>query len=627
MREQKDKKICVFDIEGDSLNPTKIWVMSAAIFSGKKWRIKSTTNYDEMRSFFLSCDVLIGHNITLWDVPHIERLLDIKIKAKLIDTLALSWYLEPYRRRHGLEYWGEEFGIKKPEIDNWEDLSIEEYTHRCEEDVKINCKLIDKQYKDLMNLYDNNEGHLNKLVSYLMFKMDCAREAEASGWKLDIDRCEKAIKSMSDEKEEKIKALTEAMPKVKKWRKAKKPSNMRKKDGSLSTAGWKWLDILEANNLPEDHKDDVEYVDGYSEPNPNSTQQVKDWLFDLGWKPETFTFKRESDGKTRKIEQIRAEIKGEKVLCKSVKKLFEKEPALEILEGLSVLSHRIPILEGFIKAADDSGFIKAEIQGLTNTLRFKHRIVVNLPSIRKPYGEDVRGVLIAPEGYELCGSDMSSLEDRTKQHYMWDYDPEYVKEMQTDDFDPHLDLAVVAGFLTEEQAQAHKDGTENYGAERSKAKTANYACVYGAGGATVARGADMTKEEGVNLVEKYWERNWSVKKIAEDQKVKRCLDSMWLLNPVSNLWYSLRADKDRFSTLNQGTGVYCFDTWIAKFREKRPQLTGQMHDEVILTIKKGTREEIEKLLKEAIEDTNALLKLNRDLGIDIQFGNSYAEIH
>ena len=32
-------------------------------------------------------------------------------------------------------------------------------------------------------------------------------------------------------------------------------------------------------------------------------------------------------------------------------------------------------------------------------------------------------------------------------------------------------------------------------------------------------------------------------------------------------------------------------------------------------------------LKEAIEDTNALLKLNRDLGIDIQFGNSYAEIH
>ena len=93
----KDKKICVFDIEGDSLSPTKIWVMSAAIFSKGGWRLKSTTDYDEMRAFFLGCDTLIGHNIMLWDIPHIERILDIKIKAKVIDTLALSWYLEPYR--------------------------------------------------------------------------------------------------------------------------------------------------------------------------------------------------------------------------------------------------------------------------------------------------------------------------------------------------------------------------------------------------------------------------------------------------------------------------------------------------------------------------------------------------
>lgn len=627
MRGQKDEKVCVFDIEGDSLNPTKIWVMSAAIFSNGKWRIKSTHDYEEMRKFFLSCDVLIGHNIILWDIPHIERLLNIKIKAKLIDTLALSWYLEPYRMRHGLEYWGEDFGIQKPKIDSWEDQTIEEYTHRCEEDVKINCKLVDKQWKDLKNLYDNDRSDIDRLVKYLMFKMDCAREAEASGWKIDTERLHKTIENLEAEKEEKVVALIEAMPKVKKWKTVRMPKNLRKKDGSLSTAGYKWIELLESCGLPETHTDDVTYVASFEDPNPNSPQQIKDWLFDLGWKPETFSYKRESDGKTRKIEQVRKEINGEKVLCKSVKKLFDSEPKLKLLEGLSVLSHRIPILKGFLENADENGFIKAEIQGLTNTLRFKHRVVVNLPSVGKPYGEDVRGCLIAPEGYELCGSDMSSLEDRTKQHYMWDYDPEYVKEMQTDDFDPHLDLAVVAGFLTEEQAQAHKDGTAKYSAERSKAKTANYACVYGAGGATVARGADMTKEEGMNLVEKYWERNWSVKKIADDQKVKRCLGSSWLFNPVSKFWYSLRTDKDRFSTLNQGTGVFCFDMWIYNFRQKRPQITGQMHDEVILTIKKGQRKEITALLKDAIELTNKQLKLNRELDVDVQFGNSYAEIH
>jgi len=623
----KDKKICVFDIEGDSLSPTKIWVMSAAIFSKGGWRLKSTTDYDEMRAFFLGCDTLIGHNIMLWDIPHIERILDIKIKAKVIDTLALSWYLEPYRNRHGLAEYGEDFGIPKPKIDNWEDLSVEEYTHRCEEDVKINCKLIDKQWRNLNNLYDGNKDDINRLVKYLMFKMECARAAEVSGWKLDVERCESVIQRLEAEKAEKELQLKAVMPWVDKVSKMKKPVVFYKKNGDLSAAAMKWLELLEAKGLPETHEETVEYVTGSKEPNPNATQQIKKWLFSLGWKPETFTFSRQTDGSTKKTEQVRKEIKGEKVLCESVKRLYSKEPQLVVLEGLSVLTHRIPVLKTFLKNVDDSGYIRAEIQGLTNTLRFKHKVVVNLPSVGKPYGEEVRGCLIAPEGYELCGSDMSSLEDRTKQHYMWKYDPEYVKEMQTDDFDPHLDLAVVAGFLTEQQAQAHKDGTERFGAERAKAKTANYACVYGAGGATVARGADMTKQEGVNLVEKYWERNWSVKKIAEAQKTKRCLDSMWLFNPISKFWYSLRTDKDRFSTLNQGTGVFCFDMWIHNFMSNRAQITGQMHDEVILTVKKGHRDEVTKLLKDAIQLTNKQLKLNRDLDIDVQFGNSYAEIH
>ncbi|MNV38782.1 hypothetical protein D3C71_1303450 [compost metagenome] len=102
---------------------------------------------------------------------------------------------------------------------------------------------------------------------------------------------------------------------------------------------------------------------------------------------------------------------------------------------------------------------------------------------------------------------------------------------------------------------------------------------------------------------------------------------MWLFNPVSELWYSLRYEKDRFSTLNQGTGVYCFDKWIMEFRKTRPQLTGQFHDEVILTVKVGYREQVVKLLKDAIKVVNSELKMNRELDVDVQFGQSYAGIH
>jgi len=129
---------------------------------------------------------------------------------------------------------------------------------------------------------------------------------------------------------------------------------------------------------------------------------------------------------------------------------------LELLDGLSVISHRISILKGFLSAVDEEGYVQAQVQGLTNTLRWKHKVCVNLPGIDKPYGDDIRGCLICPEGYVLVGSDMSSLEDRTKQHYMWDFDPDYVKEMMTDDFDPHLGLAEFAGALTKEEVEFYK---------------------------------------------------------------------------------------------------------------------------------------------------------------------------
>lgn len=102
---------------------------------------------------------------------------------------------------------------------------------------------------------------------------------------------------------------------------------------------------------------------------------------------------------------------------------------------------------------------------------------------------------------------------------------------------------------------------------------------------------------------------------------------MWLQNPINKFWYSLRYEKDIFSTLVQGSASYVFDLWVARFRSQRPQLTGQFHDEVVLTIKKGARDKCTKLLKDAIAWVNDRLKLNRQLNIDVQYGDTYAEIH
>lgn len=618
----------VFDIEADGLKPTKIHCLS--INTGK---IHSTDNYENMRKALVNADILVGHNIIRYDIPAIERLLNIKIKAKLVDTLALSWYLEPNRPKHGLADWGEDFGIPKPLVEDWENQPIEVYIHRCEEDVKINTKLWQQQWKQLVKLYESEEEAW-RLIDYLSFKMDCAREQERSRWKLDVAFCTERRDVLLAEAELKKKELAEAMPKVPVFVKKTKPKKPYKQDRTLSATGAAWFELLKEHGYHPDYDGVVEVIKDWKEPNPGSHDQIKSWLYSLGWKPETFKYDRDTaTGDMRAIPQVQQDKTKGPGLCPSVKKLYAKEPKLEILDGLSILTHRISVLNGFLDNVDEDGYVQAQVQGLTNTLRFKHKVVVNLPGVDKLYGADVRGCLVAPEGYELCGSDMSSLEDRTKQHYMWPYDPAYVKEMMTPDFDPHLNLAEFAKELTKEKVMAYK--LEQLSPEEMKLvkvirhmyKQVNYACVYGAGGPKVAITAGVPERKGYELVEAYWKRNWSVRAIAEAQVVKTCNGGKWLYNPVSKLWYSLRAEKDRFSTLNQGTGVFCFDTWIKNFRKKRPQLTGQMHDEVILCIKKGHREQCIKLLRDALNETNQELQLNRELDISIDFGDSYAQIH
>tara|TARA_X000001388_G_scaffold23403_1_gene15901 strand:- start:910 stop:1323 length:414 start_codon:yes stop_codon:yes gene_type:complete len=137
----------------------------------------------------------------------------------------------------------------------------------------------------------------------------------------------------------------------------------------------------------------------------------------------------------------------------------------------------------------------------------------------------------------------------------------------------------------------------------------------------------MSIPKAKKLLEAYWDRNWSVKKFAEDQPIRRIGEEMWIQNPVSKFWHSLRYEKDAFSTINQSTGSYCFDRWVAIYRIRRSNIIGQFHDESINLIREGEKEEHTKELKSAVQKLNEQLKLNVSLGIDVQYGNNYAEVH
>ena len=119
---------CVFDIETDNLldSLTKLHVFSF------KWNddpIKSTADPEEIREVMTQPDTLyIAHNCIQFDLPALRKLGIVDVNwEKCADTLGLSWVLFPERQKHGLDPWGEDLGIIKPKVDDWQGLTYEEY--------------------------------------------------------------------------------------------------------------------------------------------------------------------------------------------------------------------------------------------------------------------------------------------------------------------------------------------------------------------------------------------------------------------------------------------------------------------------------------------------------------------
>jgi len=140
----------VFDVEADNLldDATKIHCLS---YTSDGVNYDTLFDYNDMRDLVMSQAGLIGHNIVRYDAPLLEKILGIKLEARLFDTLPMSWVLNYTRagNKHNLDAFGEDFGIPKPKINDWINLTQEEYAHRCTEDVKINWLL----WQDLLKRF------------------------------------------------------------------------------------------------------------------------------------------------------------------------------------------------------------------------------------------------------------------------------------------------------------------------------------------------------------------------------------------------------------------------------------------------------------------------------------------
>ena len=467
-----NKHAYVIDIETDGLLPnstpapkdwlTEIYVVSILKVNKKgKPKVISLTDYDDMRSFFEMEDAIyVGHNLSLYDIPAIRHILKIEPKGKVIDTLSLSWYLECRRLKHSLETYAIEQGNNKVIVENWKqgEEGAELYRQRCERDTQINHLLWEKQKAQLLEIYGTQENAWN-LINYLQDKLRIIEQQLRVGIPFDIHLCNKALEEMNAELGGKIEALTAAMPKCDIVKKKNKPKNMFLKDGVTFSKPWtEWLKFKEEYGVTEEYDDldAIEYVSGDKPGNPGSVSQIKDWLYGLGWQPSTFSFVRDKEtNETKQIPQVQDKETGE--VCKCVKLLFDKEPALKYLNSVGVIRHRIGLLKGFLKEAvlqtDGTYRLYAGVNKWTNTLRLSHKTIVNLPGVKKAYAKNIRACLMAGEGHTWVSADISGLEDATKLSEMKVYSPEYIDMIISNpDWDPHIFIAQKAGYISEEDA-------------------------------------------------------------------------------------------------------------------------------------------------------------------------------
>jgi|19_taG_2_1085344.scaffolds.fasta_scaffold00341_6 DNA polymerase I-like protein with 3'-5' exonuclease and polymerase domains len=157
----------VFDIEGNGLSELVLGKKGVSVPEGDTVHCMVCLDLDSdtVKTFGPSeieegvqmlreADLLVGHNITMYDIPLLERLYG-KIPTDTIDTLIISKLMYPDRNQHplggnSLEMWGRALGVYKEEYAGGWEVFSEEMLEYCVQDTQVNKAIYLEQLEYIM---------------------------------------------------------------------------------------------------------------------------------------------------------------------------------------------------------------------------------------------------------------------------------------------------------------------------------------------------------------------------------------------------------------------------------------------------------------------------------------------
>ena len=539
-----------------------------------------------------NAELIVGHNIISFDIPAIQKIFPDFNPVGIFDTLVASrliWsdikdrdfkfhkhtnFPTKLIGKHSLKAWGYRLGLLKgdfAEETDWKEWS-EEMTTYCARDVEVTAKLYQKI---LDKKYSNKSIELEHKFAEAIWKQ------EKHGFYFDVKKAQKLNSHLAQRRLELEGDLREVFAD---WEK-ELPDFIPKRDNK--TLGYK-------AGVPVKKFKTMQF-------NPASRDHIADRLVTLkGWKPKKFT----PDGKPAVDESVLKEL---------------DYPEAKLLAEYLMITKRLGQL-----AEGNVAWLKLERQGkihgsvITNgavTGRCTHMYpnVAQVPSVSVPYGKQCRELFTVPDGYKLCGVDVSGLELRVLAHFLAKYDDgEYANEVVKGDI--HTYNQKSAGL-----------------ASRNLAKTFIYAFLYGSGDRRIASITGKTVKEAKELKEKFLKNTPAIARLRRD--VLHTVEAKGFLRGIDGRVLTIRSPHSALNTLIQSAGALIVKQATIFLHEKIKQenldcnMVAHIHDEMQLQVKEDIAEYVGQQAVQSIQATKSFFNFRCELDGEYKVGNNWAETH
>ena len=314
---------------------------------------------------------------------------------------------------------------------------------------------------------------------------------------------------------------------------------------------------------------------------------------------------------------------------------------LEELAGQHALPHKILEIRGLTKLigtyldalpqlVDATGRVHTSFNqavAATGRLSSNNPNLQNIP-IRTPLGREIRRAFVAPAGCLILSADYSQIELRVLAHLSGD--PILVDAFRAGD-DVHVRTAMEIFKVA--RADVSKE-------MRAKAKTTNFAVIYGQGESSLGKRLGITRDEAAEFIEKYFQTFATLRRYLDavvanartGEGVRTLLGRRRFLPDLhsSNRALRLTAERVAQNTPIQGTAADIIKLAMLRVDERltaggfATKMVSTVHDELVFEVPEGEREAVGAMVKATME---SVMPLAVPLVVECGWGQNWGDAH